>query len=939
MNKTLKKTLSIILSILMIVTSVPFALAAGDGVPLTIDVTDDSYIEIGNGYEYYDEDGYIITGNNPAAEILVYEGGNYTLDGVTAESISDRAGDDTVNITIKGNNVFTGSYSFFKADLIINAVDGATLKALYVTTAGNDGTLTVNGGDITFAYEGNEKYCTLNCKKIIINGGTVTASNSAFYTVGQNVELNGGILNVVNTSTDVEAIGNDVIIDKGALLTISSTYKLFHDAYDILKAEGLAENDFFFVRYDTESEFVPVQDIESALNGKEYAEIKIDTHEHSFNNIGKCICGYECPHESITDNKCDNCGAEGTIVTIEMTDSYGDGWNGNAVVIKQFVDGVYTDTEAGTATIEYGAGGTFTTVLPKDGIFALSWLAGDYPSECSFTIAVDGECVYSISDARGIENNAILYTICEHTGGKADCLHRAVCENCGNEYGEVDADGHDWSNKDGICANGCGETCPHSSYTDGVCDNCDYECAHEWGEGVLTRPIKITTTDWDDGYYTYTCSACGHYYHEAVKRADYTALDAVLEDFIDAMYDTTLLDSIRNELQVIYFDNIKVLYGDYIESEQAEVDALVETMTQKLAEVEAGVADGSALKPNYTEGDALINGIIEQFYDKGITYVDEIIAEFDTLYNEYLAIWRKPETTKPQVDEIVGELKALKEKIDKGTEDGTLVKIDGIKEYNKIADALDAELMENYSQEEIAALAEKAGDEINVRFGEIIGKAGDLTGSVAENKDALAEIESEMRALYGEIKNCLDGVHNGFVYEVTEEAKCEVNAIESATCTLCGETDEREVEGSALKHSFTKYEETEAPKCGVAGKEVAYCDNGCQTTDERETPALEHIFLDYVSNGDATCTADGTKTAECINGCGATDTVEDEDSMLDHADEDGDKICDNCEAEIVDVCPDCGRPVHEEKGIPQYICLIITLIKLLVSFYKTVIVK
>ena len=924
----MKKFLSIMLAILMIVTTMPMAFAAGDGVPLTIDVTDDSYINIGNGYEYYDEDGYIITGNNPAAEILVYEGGNYTLDGVTAESISDRAGDDTVNITIKGNNVFTGSYSLYEADFIIDAVDGATLKAPYVTTAGNDGTLTVNGGDITFAYEGNEKYCTLNCNKIIINGGTVTASNSAFYTVGQNVELNGGILNVVNTSTDVEAIGNDVIIDKGALLTISSTYKLFHDAYDILKAEGLAENDFFFVRYDTESEFVPVQDIESALNGKEYAEIKIDTHEHSFNNIGKCICGYECPHESITDNKCDNCGAEGTIVTIEMTDSYGDGWNGNAVVIKQFVDGVYTDTEAGTATIEYGAGGTFTTVLPKDGIFALSWLAGDYPSECSFTIAVDGECVYSISDAGGIENNAILYTICEHTGGKADCLHRAVCENCGNEYGEVDADGHDWSNKDGICANGCGETCPHSSYTDGVCDNCDYECAHEWGEGVLTRPIKITTTDWDDGYYTYTCSACGHYYHEAVKRADYTALDAVLEDFIDAMYDTTLLDSIRNELQVIYFDNIKVLYGDYIESEQAEVDALVETMTQKLAEVEAGVADGSALKPNYTEGDALINGIIEQFYDKGITYVDEIIAEFDTLYNEYLAIWRKPETTKPQVDEIVGELKALKEKIDKGTEDGTLVKIDGIKEYNKIADALDAELMENYSQEEIAALAEKAGDEINVRFGEIIGKAGDLTGSVAENKDALAEIESEMRALYGEIKNCLDGVHNGFVYEVTEEAKCEVNAIESATCTLCGETDEREVEGSALKHSFTKYEVTEEAKCGVAGKEVAYCDHGCQTTDEKEIPALEHIFLDYVSNGDATCTADGTKTASCLNGCGATDTVADEGTMLDHTDEDGDKLCDDCESEIENCA--CGKD-HKTIGDVLY-CFVLSVLQIIFTF-------
>ncbi|MBR3836329.1 MAG: leucine-rich repeat protein [Clostridia bacterium] len=651
---------------------------------LVIDVTDEQDVDIGSGQEYYDEDGYIITGNNPDVVIWVFEGGNYTLDGVTAKSIVDRAGDDTVNITLKGNNVFTGSYSFSKADLIINAVDGATLKALYVTTSGNDGTLTVNGGDITFAYEGNENYCTLECKKIIINGGTVTASNSAFYTVVQNVELNGGILNVVNTSTDCEAIGNDVIIDKGALLTISSTYKLFHDAYDILKAEGLAENDFFFARYDTESEFSPVSDIKAALDGKTYAEIKIDTHEHSFKNgkcvcgyecphegqngscevcganlgkllidvtdaeyyvylgreyadtpdgyydedgyiltgtnenvyiaffedceavfdnltanaidfrtpettirvlfkgnnhlveglgiyeecgviidgeegaiintseinndgnfifnsgiiniidspenysaiygdiimnkaafltaensnriqfdfnsifkadgltesdyffvrydteseftpvydmkaaldgktyaeikidthehsldyIGKCICGYECTHESITDNKCDGCGTEGTIVTIEMTDSFGDGWNGNAVVMKLLVDGV--NTEVGTATIEYGENGILTAILPKDSIYTFNWVAGDYSDECNFAVVVDGETVYSCVDGSTLTDGQVIYTTCQH----------------------------DWSNKDGICAKGCGYSCPHENVTDGKCGVCGYECPH-----------------------------------------------------------------------------------------------------------------------------------------------------------------------------------------------------------------------------------------------------------------------------------------------------------------------------------------------------------------------------------------------------------------------------------------------------------------------------
>lgn len=467
-----------------------------------------------------------------------------------------------------------------------------------------------------------------------------------------------------------------------------------------------------------------------------------------------------------------------------------------------------------------------------------------------------------------------------HIGGEATCSAKAVCEACGEEYGSPDPDNHDWSNLDGVCASGCGEICEHS-----------------YGEGVLTRPVRVTATEWDDGYYTYTCSLCGHYYRETVNRADYSALDAVLDDFIDAMYDATLLDSIRAELEEIYFDNIDVMYGDYIEAEQAEVDALVETMTQKLAEIEQGKEDGSALKPDYTEGDALINGIIEQFYDKGITYVDEIIAEFDTLYNEYLAIWHKPETTKPQVDEIVVELKALKEKIDKGTEDGTLVEVDGLAIINELNSELTEKLIDDHGknalEEFYAGLSEEAYKSFEDRGVALFELAASLTGSVKENEEKIAELKAELHEMYTELDNCLNGTHNGLEYTVTEEAKCGVNAIESATCTLCGETDEREIEGTAL----------------------------------------EHLFLEYVSNGDATCTADGTKTAECAYNCGATDTVADEGTKLEHPDEDGDNICDNCQTEIIDTCPDCGRKAHE-TGLESFLCFVFIIIKMIVAAFN-----
>ena len=69
-------------------------------------------------------------------------------------------------------------------------------------------------------------------------------------------------------------------------------------------------------------------------------------------------------------------------------------------------------------------------------------------------------------------------------------------------------------------------------------------------------------------------------------------------------------------------------------------------------------------------------------------------------------------------------------------------------------------------------------------------------------------------------------------------------------CNDCGAELDRDTKTvDALKHSFTKYEVTEEAKCGVAGKEVAYCDHGCGATDEKAIEALTHTDAD----GDYIC--------------------------------------------------------------------------------------
>ncbi len=67
-------------------------------------------------------------------------------------------------------------------------------------------------------------------------------------------------------------------------------------------------------------------------------------------------------------------------ITIDMEDSYGDGWNGASIKVY---DG---GTLLGTATIGSGSSGTATISAPDLTDISLVWTAGSYPEECSFTV-------------------------------------------------------------------------------------------------------------------------------------------------------------------------------------------------------------------------------------------------------------------------------------------------------------------------------------------------------------------------------------------------------------------------------------------------------------------------------------------------------------------------------------------------------------------------
>ena len=124
-------------------------------------------------------------------------------------------------------------------------------------------------------------------------------------------------------------------------------------------------------------------------------------------------------------------------------------------------------------------------------------------------------------------------------------------------------------------------------------------------------------------------------------------------------------------------------------------------------------------------------------------------------------------------------------------------------------------------------------------------------------------------------------------YVKDNNATCVSNETETATCSRCGDTISREIEGTMTpdKHTWnTEYTVDRIPTCRNSGVESIHCKYCKKTKDHRLIPMVDHEFPEnsYMSNHDATCTKDGTKTAYCKYECGTESTIVDEGSALGH---------------------------------------------------------
>ena len=89
-------------------------------------------------------------------------------------------------------------------------------------------------------------------------------------------------------------------------------------------------------------------------------------------------------------------------VIFELSDSYGDGWNGNKLIVS-FDDG----SEAQELTIERGGGALYELEIGHGVHVTLTWHSGSTPGECSFVVKYEGEML--VYQSSGTPTAGVLY--------------------------------------------------------------------------------------------------------------------------------------------------------------------------------------------------------------------------------------------------------------------------------------------------------------------------------------------------------------------------------------------------------------------------------------------------------------------------------------------------------------------------------------------------
>ena len=121
-------------------------------------------------------------------------------------------------------------------------------------------------------------------------------------------------------------------------------------------------------------------------------------------------------------------------IVFNLMDSYGDGWNGNKLVVSYSTGCL--DSEQ--FTFDNGYSATFTRKVINGSHIVLSWITGSYTSECSFKVSYEGDLV--IYQSSGTLNSGFLYEF-DSNCGAASAIFNVNVTSDNPEHGTVSGGG------------------------------------------------------------------------------------------------------------------------------------------------------------------------------------------------------------------------------------------------------------------------------------------------------------------------------------------------------------------------------------------------------------------------------------------------------------------------------------------------------------------
>ena len=231
---------------------------------------------------------------------------------------------------------------------IKNSGAAATLSAATLVSMGSGSTVTIDSNNITFQIKGrDDRKGTLikfaenaeNEMKVIINGGTYekdtnsSAANVRLLDIDQanaSVEINGGTFEeivYVSNGGKLNVSGNEsnpqfgeLRVEKGAGSVKLSGGRYTYIYYGNYSTPGshleLLENRRAF--YDNRG-LIDAADVggPSLSNGGDEFYVATHSHDPQPEDDGRCLCGYLCPHEDMSDTAliCSDCGMRFTVTT------------------------------------------------------------------------------------------------------------------------------------------------------------------------------------------------------------------------------------------------------------------------------------------------------------------------------------------------------------------------------------------------------------------------------------------------------------------------------------------------------------------------------------------------------------------------------------------------------------------------------------------------